>query len=87
MYGVVGWIPKQRPVTLVGTAKFLIISIHQHNKHCFTLVGKPIKVEKKANPSKQEIEKIHTEYINSLVELFENHKAEYGYAHGTLSFH
>ncbi|XP_069069573.1 diacylglycerol O-acyltransferase 2-like [Pleurodeles waltl] len=43
-----------------------------------TVVGKPILVPKTEDPSDQEIEKYHQLYINSLIELFEQYKMDYG---------
>ncbi|GAB1600364.1 2-acylglycerol O-acyltransferase 1-like [Argonauta hians] len=43
-----------------------------------TVVGKPIDVPLIENPSKEEVEKIHTIYLKSLYELFEEYKGRYG---------
>ena len=41
-------------------------------------VGAPIKVDKVKNPSPEEIEKFHVQYIKALEGLFEKHKKNYG---------
>ena len=41
-------------------------------------VGAPIKVDKVKNPSPEEIEKFHLQYIKALEGLFEKHKKNYG---------
>jgi len=41
-------------------------------------VGAPIKVDKVNNPSPEEIEKFHLQYVKALEELFEKHKKNYG---------
>ncbi|NXQ81304.1 MOGT2 acyltransferase, partial [Nyctibius grandis] len=42
-----------------------------------TVVGKPIPVQKKHRPSKEEIDQVHQKYLNELYKLFEEHKAKY----------
>ncbi|XP_022098667.1 2-acylglycerol O-acyltransferase 2-A-like [Acanthaster planci] len=44
----------------------------------FTVVGKPIPLDKNPNPTQEEIDKVHAEYIASLVALFDEHKTKYG---------
>lgn len=46
--------------------------------------GKPILVEKMDNPSAQEVEKLHDQYICELVRIFEKNKVKYGYENCTL---
>ena len=41
-------------------------------------VGKPIHVDKTEEPSTEQIDDLHQRYIQSLQELFETHKEEYG---------
>ena len=41
------------------------------------LVGKPIPVKKCSDPSQEEIDKVHTLYIESLVKLHKDHKKMY----------
>lgn len=40
-------------------------------------VGKPIKVEKKHNPSQEEVDHLHKKYMEELCALFEEHKLKY----------
>ena len=40
----------------------------------FFSVGSPIQVEKVENPSKQQINELHSEYKTKLVELFDKHR-------------
>lgn len=47
-------------------------------KPIFTVVGKPIVVEKNTNPTNEEIDKLHTIYLENLTELFEENKEQYG---------
>ncbi|CAO1321194.1 unnamed protein product [Diamesa hyperborea] len=42
-----------------------------------TLVGAPINVTKIESPTKEEIEKLHSEFCEALSNLFENHKQKY----------
>lgn len=41
------------------------------------LVGAPIEVEKKLNPSTEDIDELHEKFCKALNELFETHKAKY----------
>ncbi|XP_042315776.1 2-acylglycerol O-acyltransferase 2 [Sceloporus undulatus] len=43
----------------------------------FTVVGKPIQVEKKPNPSQEEVDELHQHYMEELSKLFEEHKLGY----------
>lgn len=44
----------------------------------FILVGAPIKITKVQNPSPEEVDKFHSQYVTALEELFEKHKKNYG---------
>ncbi|XP_078389995.1 2-acylglycerol O-acyltransferase 1 [Cetorhinus maximus] len=44
----------------------------------YTVVGKPIPVQKNCSPSREDIETLHKEYLDRLVDLFEDHKSKYG---------
>uniref|UniRef100_A0A8C3XNY9 Acyltransferase n=1 Tax=Chelydra serpentina TaxID=8475 RepID=A0A8C3XNY9_CHESE len=48
-----------------------------YRRPIFTVVGKPIKVEKKHNPSQEEVDRLHQMYIEELCKLFEEHKTKY----------
>ena len=41
-------------------------------------VGKPIDVEKVAEPSQEDIDTLHDKYVKALVDLFEENKTKYG---------
>lgn len=43
-----------------------------------TIVGAPIRVEKVANPTKEQVDTLHATYISELRELFETHKHQVG---------
>lgn len=45
--------------------------------HNFILVGKPIPVEKKENPTNEEITALHTKFTQELVNLFDEYKYKY----------
>jgi len=42
-----------------------------------TIVGKPIRVAQNEDPTQEEIDHFHAEYIRSLQELFDTHKKKY----------
>ncbi|CAH0491027.1 unnamed protein product [Peronospora farinosa] len=46
--------------------------------------AKPIPVEKKVDPSAEEVEKLHDQYERELVRLFDKYKKKYGYEKCTL---
>ncbi|CAL2035718.1 unnamed protein product [Caenorhabditis brenneri] len=43
-----------------------------------TVIGAPIYVEKTENPTKEQINELHEEYVKRLTELFEEHKERFG---------
>ncbi|XP_072897055.1 2-acylglycerol O-acyltransferase 1-like isoform X3 [Hemitrygon akajei] len=49
-----------------------------YRKPIYTVVGKPIVVQQNHTPSNQEIEVLHSKYIEAINQLFEEHKAQYG---------
>ncbi|KAM3837605.1 2-acylglycerol O-acyltransferase 2-A-like [Vipera latastei] len=48
-----------------------------YQKPIFTVVGKPIQVGKKHNPSQDEVDELHKRYLEELCKLFEDHKLKY----------
>ncbi|KAM3837582.1 2-acylglycerol O-acyltransferase 2-A-like [Vipera latastei] len=48
-----------------------------YRKPIFTVVGKPIQVGKKHNPSQDEVDELHKRYLEELCKLFEEHKLKY----------
>ncbi|XP_037377696.1 2-acylglycerol O-acyltransferase 2 [Talpa occidentalis] len=42
-----------------------------------TVVGKPIEVQKTPNPSQEQVDQLHQQYIKELYDLFEAHKLKY----------
>ena len=43
-------------------------------------VGAPLKVNRVENPTKEEVENLHSLYVAALRELFDKHKKNYGIA-------
>ncbi|XP_031107655.1 diacylglycerol O-acyltransferase 2D-like [Ipomoea triloba] len=54
----------------------------QHPIH--VVVGRPIEVEKNTQPTAQELEALHSRFIEALQQLFEKHKMRLGYTHLNL---
>jgi len=48
------------------------------------VVGSPIQVDQKSEPSEEEINDLHTKYIHALVSLFDSEKKKYGYGEREL---
>ncbi|XP_066476990.1 2-acylglycerol O-acyltransferase 2 [Tiliqua scincoides] len=48
-----------------------------YRRPIYTVVGKPIQVEKKCNPSQEEVDDLHRKYMEELCALFEEHKLKY----------
>lgn len=49
-----------------------------YRKPIHTVVGRPIPVSQTPSPSKEDIDSLHKLYIEALVQVFEEHKANYG---------
>lgn len=49
-----------------------------YRKPIHTVVGSPIPVESKPSPTNEDVESLHQLYLQSLTELFEKHKTDYG---------
>ena len=45
--------------------------------HDSDLVGTPIEVEKRENPTSEEIDLVHEKFVDGLVRLFEKYKNEF----------
>lgn len=49
-----------------------------------TVVGSPLQLPRVANPSDSDVAQWHAAYVAALTEIFETHKARFGYADRTL---
>ncbi|XP_057177422.1 2-acylglycerol O-acyltransferase 2 isoform X2 [Triplophysa rosa] len=49
-----------------------------YRKPINTVVGRPIKVEKKEKPTAEDLDNLHQLYMDELAQLFEEHKQNYG---------
>lgn len=79
-----GLMPYRKPINTVGTppheAALLFGVVAPPNRQvCLSLsVGKPISVVQTPSPTSEDIENLHQTYLQSLTELFEEHKHKYG---------
>ncbi|NXW08811.1 MOGT2 acyltransferase, partial [Fregetta grallaria] len=48
-----------------------------YRRPIYTVVGKPIPVQRKHSPSNEEVDQVHQKYLTELYKLFEEHKAKY----------
>ncbi|XP_059819248.1 2-acylglycerol O-acyltransferase 2 isoform X2 [Hypanus sabinus] len=48
-----------------------------YRKPIYTVVGRPIEVERRENPTQKDIDALHQKYIEELSKLFEEHKTHY----------
>ena len=46
----------------------------------FYVVGKPIDVTANANPTPEEVDKLHKAYLDGLEEIFESYKKQFGFS-------
>ena len=45
---------------------------------CVYVVGSPLEIAQVVNPTEDQVDDIHQQYIDHLVLLFETHKSDYG---------
>lgn len=76
------WIKKKfgfAPPFFCGRGVFSATSgMLPHRRPITTVVGAPIIIEQIAEPTDEDIEKLHERYCEALWNLFEDHKADYG---------
>ncbi|XP_075676393.1 2-acylglycerol O-acyltransferase 2-A-like isoform X2 [Dermatophagoides pteronyssinus] len=53
--------------------------IMPYRKEIFTVVGKPINVERISYPTDAQIDELHEKYIQQVINLYDEHKNKYGY--------
>ncbi|GMR59933.1 hypothetical protein PMAYCL1PPCAC_30128, partial [Pristionchus mayeri] len=67
------------PVIFHGRGVFNYnVGLLPFRKQLNTVLGAPIPVEKTENPSQEQIDSLHEQYIQKLTELFDAHKTKYG---------
>jgi len=75
------------PVIFFGRGMFQYnMGMIPHRKPIHVVVGKPIEVEKSENPTVEEIEKLHTEYMEALTSLYNEYNPKYGDTNLKLTF-
>ena len=50
----------------------------------YGVMGKPMHVPKVANPDSKLVDQVHAEFVSKLIELFDKHKAAYGWSEKKL---
>ncbi|XP_077488785.1 2-acylglycerol O-acyltransferase 2-like isoform X2 [Amblyomma americanum] len=48
-----------------------------HRRPVVTVVGRPLDVPRSVNPSAEEVDRVHRQYVDALVQLFNEHKSRY----------
>ncbi|XP_046853454.1 diacylglycerol O-acyltransferase 2-like [Xenia sp. Carnegie-2017] len=68
----------QKIISFAPVMFFGRLFVLPHQKPINTIVGAPIHVKKKKNPSLHQVNRIHKKYISSLKNIFNHHKTKYG---------
>ncbi|XP_023340574.1 2-acylglycerol O-acyltransferase 1 [Eurytemora carolleeae] len=67
------------PVLFLGRGMFQYnFGLIPHRKPVNVVVGEPIPVEKTSNPTVEEIEDLHKQYVTALVQLYDKYNPVYG---------
>ncbi len=61
----------------------LLLLLYLNNTIIFA-VGAPIKVEKVASPTQEQIDSLHSKYMEELQKLFDNHKDKFAHPDAVL---
>lgn len=72
-----GIIPHRRPITTVGNVFSILGPSTKSTNNVYFKVGKPIFVKRTENPTEDEINQLHSKYVQELMDLFERHKSKY----------
>lgn len=86
-----GLMPYRKPINTVGTTprwshRNVAVS-RRPQLLSLSSVGKPIRVVQTPSPTSEDIEQLHRTYLQSLTQLFEEHKHHYGLqGHQHLTF-
>ncbi|XP_046408238.1 2-acylglycerol O-acyltransferase 2-A-like isoform X2 [Ischnura elegans] len=66
------------PVLFLGRGIFQYsFGILPFRKPIYTVVGEPIHIDQNPHPTQEEVDKVHNEYVQALIRLFETQKAKY----------
>ena len=68
----------------IGIPLFIGYGFIPYSAPIYTICGEPIHVDKVKNPTQEQIDQLHSVYVQKLYELYEKYKAEYGYANKEL---
>ena len=78
---ICGYIPIRHPVTTVGKTNFFFSTKFASQ---LLLVGKAIHVNRNANATSEDVDRLHRDYIQAVEELFEQNKDKYELGHVEL---
>ena len=67
-------------------AMLLLCTENNAKKNYFFTVGKPIKVVQNDAPTQEEVDKLHSEYLTSLRQLYDDYNPIYGTKNIALNF-
>ena len=70
------------PFSIPSTSEFYLLSCSVSSA---STVGAPIPVEKISQPTQEDIDAVHTKYVNALRDLFYAHREEYADANAQLT--
>ena len=80
---IIGHVPRRHPVTTVGEMELTFVACDQ-GERLSLVVGKPLHVNQLIDPSASDIDRLHQQYLQAMVQLFEANKNKHGMAHVKL---
>ena len=82
-YGFLEWLSRKTQTSLfLYWGRFLLPIPFRTN--VTLLFGAPVPVEKKENPTEEEVDMVHQEMLDAFVKLFDTHKHALGWSHREL---
>ena len=87
LIGLRMWICKKIRVAIPLAVGMGFVTMIPRRKPLHCVVGKPIRVKKAENPSDDEVDALHAQFVKELIDLFEQHKVACGHPDAKLCVH